>query len=86
MASSQHEVYVVDTHAIVWRFSDDPQLPARVHGLFDAVERGEHRLVVPTIILAELLSLMERRMPGLPLGRILETLRRYPSVHIAPFD
>ncbi len=75
-----------DTHALVWYFRDDPKLSARAAGIIEAAERGEYRLLVPTIVLAELTTLSERKMPELSMREVLRKLEGMATVTIVPFD
>ena len=64
----------------------DDQLSGTALAIFESAWREEASLIVPTIVLAELLGLSERRRPDLPLLRILDTLTREPAVTFAPLD
>ncbi len=80
------EVFILDTHAILWRFRGDARLPVRVHELFDAAERDETTLVVPTIVWAELTLIAERRFPDFSVQDVLDRFDRMASVRHAPLD
>ena len=47
-------LYVVDTHALIWYLLGDKKLSQRALSIFQAAERGETRLILPAIVLAEL--------------------------------
>jgi PIN domain nuclease of toxin-antitoxin system len=47
-------LYVVDTHALIWYLLGDKKLSATALTVFRAAERGETRLLLPAIVLAEL--------------------------------
>ena len=47
-------VYVVDTHALIWYLLGDKKLSPTALSIFKAAERGETRLLLPAIVLAEL--------------------------------
>jgi PIN domain nuclease of toxin-antitoxin system len=80
------EVYVTDTHALVWRYRDDPRLSPAVHAIFDAADANQARVLIPTVVLTELLTLKERRMPALPLDEMLAAFSRSNGFTIVPFD
>lgn len=48
------ELYVVDTHALIWYLTGDKKLSKRAREIFEAAERGETRLLLPAIVLAEM--------------------------------
>ena len=57
MSSSQIEIeplYVVDTHALIWHLTDANRLGREAARVFAAAERGEARLLVSAIVIAEL--------------------------------
>lgn len=58
---------VTDTHGLIWYLEDSPFLGVQASRLFDASERGESIIFVPTICLVEMLYLSEK-------GRIPSTL------------
>lgn len=47
-------LYVVDTHALIWYLLGDKKLSKHALAIFQAAERGETRLLLPAIVLAEL--------------------------------
>jgi len=47
-------LYVVDTNALIWHLSDDRKLGRQAREIFAAAERGETRLVVSAVVVAEL--------------------------------
>lgn len=47
-------LYVVDTHALIWYLLGDKKLSPTALAVFRAAERGETRLLLPAIVLAEL--------------------------------
>ena len=46
--------YIVDTHALIWYFSDSPRLGDRARSVFTRGDSGETILYIPSIALAEL--------------------------------
>jgi PIN domain nuclease of toxin-antitoxin system len=52
--------YVADTHALIWYLENGPRLGSQARAAFDACDRGEIRIFVPTICLVEIVYLMEK--------------------------
>lgn len=48
------DVYVADTHALLWYLVRSPRLGPRAIRIFNEGESGRVRILVPTIVLAEL--------------------------------
>jgi PIN domain nuclease of toxin-antitoxin system len=59
---------VTDTHALIWYLEDSPRLGPSARDAFDACDRGEAVVYVPTICLVEILYLQEK-------GRISKELK-----------
>lgn len=53
--------YVTDTHALIWYLENSPRLGSQARAAFDACDRGEIQIYVPTICLIEIVYLMEKR-------------------------
>lgn len=47
-------IYVLDTHALIWYLTNDEKLGKQAVEVFAAAERGETRLVVSAIVIAEM--------------------------------
>jgi len=47
-------LYVIDTHALIWYLTNDKKLGKQAAQVFAAAERGETRLVISAIVIAEM--------------------------------
>ena len=75
--------YVLDTHPLVWFLDGDPKLSKKAdHILRDR----ESRLIIPTIVLAEIKYLFSRKRIRVSFERILEKAEGDERVKIHPFD
>lgn len=52
--------YVTDTHSLIWYLEDSPSLSSSANDVFDAGDRGEIFIYIPTICLVEILYLQEK--------------------------
>lgn len=68
--------YVADTHALIWYLEDSAKLGREAGAAFDACDRGELTIFVPTICLIELIYLQEK-------GRIPRDLKKILDDHLA---
>jgi PIN domain nuclease of toxin-antitoxin system len=78
----------VDTHAIVWYLSADPQLSVRAGDFLDAITAAAEPIYVPSICLVELTYLVEKgRLPVAARNRLLAALDdpATPCI-VAPLD
>jgi len=75
--------YVSDTHALVWLLEDDPQLSPIVAQIFSD---PTVRIVIPTIVLAELHFLYSRGRILVELQKALDYIADTPNVLTYPLD
>jgi PIN domain nuclease of toxin-antitoxin system len=61
-----HPVYVADTHALVWYLTQDKKLGGKAQKAFDEVKANQGILVIPAVVLAELLMIIEKGRIVLP--------------------
>ena len=56
---------VTDTHALIWYLEDSPRLSKAAREIYDASDRGDIAVYVPTICLVEIIYLQEKgRIPA----------------------
>lgn len=79
-------VYVVDTHVLLWYLVEQRKLSARVHAIFEAAERGEVRLVISSIVAAELFYIYAKQGVAADFARVLTHLQSLPFVTFVPVE
>jgi len=80
--------HVIDTHALVWYLTGNPRLGTIANSCFEACDRSEIKIYIPSICLVELVYLHEKnRIPLLFKQRFDEILRaRQADFIIATLD
>lgn len=68
--------YVTDTHALIWYLQDSDELSHEANAAFDACDRGELTIIIPTLCLVELIYLQEK-------GRIPRGLKKTLDDYLA---
>jgi PIN domain nuclease of toxin-antitoxin system len=53
--------YLSDTHALLWWFTDSPKISSKAAGIFQRCEAGESIIFIPSIVLAEALTIFEKK-------------------------
>ena len=53
--------FVSDTHALLWWFTDSPRISSKASEIFEKCEKGEYIIFIPTIVIAESLSIFEKK-------------------------
>lgn len=76
--------FVTDTHSLLWYLQGSPQLGVAARQAFDDVVAGTAQLVIPVMVVAEMVLLLEKGRTAIDLDAILTTLESLPGVTIAP--
>ena len=77
--------YVIDTHALVWYLTDSLLLSRKARKIIKDCEGGRGIIIVPTIVLAELLSICEKKkIPHFE--KLLQKLEESGRYFIHPLD
>ncbi len=66
--------YVADTHALLWYLTDDNRLSKVANEVFEETERGEHLIIVPTIVLVESLDVIEKKRVAYDFDLVLRSI------------
>ena len=80
--------YVTDTHALYWHLTSSPKLSSTARKIFLQADVGEHQILIPSIILIEMIYLVEKgRIDFFALDRVLKLLDDMEGSYIiAPLD
>lgn len=78
--------FVADTHALLWHFINSPKLGTKASEIFDRCERGECVIFIPSIIIAEALSIFDKKRVSFDFKKLLKKLYESENFVIIPFD
>lgn len=53
--------FVADTHALLWWFTNSPRMSSRASEVFEKCEKGENIIFIPSIVIAESLSIFDKK-------------------------
>ncbi len=74
--------YVTDTHSLIWYLAEDKKLGKKAFSLFEKADDGKATIIIPTIVLAEIISICEKKKVELRVkeifGRIKDSLNYIP--------
>ena len=79
-------VYVTDTHPFLWYLAEDKRLSANAKKIFDKAEAGNEIIVVPTIVLAESMHILEEKRLLLKFKDIVKKLEIGLNYTSIPLD
>jgi predicted nucleic acid-binding protein len=80
------DVYVVDTQALVWFIAEDPKLSAQPRTILEGAEEAEVEVLVPTIVLAEVAYIAQKKRVKVAIEEVLKRLEEGDGFAIVPFD
>ncbi len=80
------DLYVIDTHALLWFFTADRRLSERAKELLLLVETGFCEGVIPMIVMAEAISVIEKGRSPLTVSQLLSRVQRERRFRVAAFD
>ena len=79
-------MYIIDTHALLWHLTDDLRLGKNAKDVLEKADRGEEKVLVPSIVLAECLYLLEKKGRGDLFPDLLDAIERHPGYDVYPLD
>jgi predicted nucleic acid-binding protein len=80
------EAYVVDAHSLIWFITEDDRLSKQAEHLLDLAEKAEVEVLVPTIVLAEITYIAQKRKVQVTINEVLERIEQGDGFAITPFD
>lgn len=78
--------FVTDTHALLWWFIDSPKLSSRVSDIFRKCEKGESIIFIPSIVIAEALSIFEKKRVSFDFKKLFKRIYESENFIIVALD
>jgi PIN domain nuclease of toxin-antitoxin system len=78
--------YVVDTNALIWHLTTDRKLGKRAAQVFAAAQRGETRLLVSALAVAELYYADKKHRLFANFDEVFQRLRSSPYIRFMAFE
>jgi PIN domain nuclease of toxin-antitoxin system len=78
--------FVTDTHALLWWFTDSPRIGSEASGIFQRCERGEHVIFIPSIVVAEALSIFDKRRLAFDFKKLFRKIANSENYVIISLD
>ena len=76
--------YITDTHSLIWYLTEDNRLGNKAYSIFNKADKGEEIIIIPTIVLAEILYICEKKKASLEFKSILKKINN--SLNYLPFN
>ena len=74
--------YLADAHAMLWHLFEPRRLGSAARAAFADADSGSARVLLPAVVLAEMIMVIERgRLPGITMNRLLTVFQAMQSSH-----
>ncbi len=83
---NEKETFVVDAHTLAWFISKDSRISEAASVILRKAESSEVEVLVPTIVLAELLYVAQKKKISLGIEEVLKRIGKGGNFVIVPFD
>jgi PIN domain nuclease of toxin-antitoxin system len=80
------DLYVIDTHVLVWYFIGSKRLKPTLREEIDETRNQNGRLLVPTIVMAEALDIAEKGRVNFDFSEMYRRIREEPEFEIVSFS
>ena len=78
--------FVTDTHALLWWFTDSPKISPKASEVFERCELGENIIFIPSIVIAEALSIFEKKRIAFDFKKLLRKINESDNFVIIALD
>ncbi|MFQ5950214.1 MAG: type II toxin-antitoxin system VapC family toxin [Nitrospiria bacterium] len=78
--------YLTDTHALLWHFTNSSKISPKAKGIFYQCEKGECIIFIPSIVIAECLSIFDKKKVRFDFKALFDRIRKSENYGIVPLD
>ena len=78
--------FVTDTHALLWWFTNSSKMSSRASEIFEKCENGENVIFIPSIVIAESLSIFDKKRISFNLKNLLRKIHTSENFVIIALD
>ena len=78
--------FVTDTHALLWWFIDSPKISPKASEIFQKCEKGENIIFIPSIVIAEGLSIFEKKRVSFDFKKLFRKIYESDNFVLIPLD
>jgi PIN domain nuclease of toxin-antitoxin system len=83
---SEDPIFVMDTHPLVWHFTNNPRLSSPAKEAFNLISTGEAVGIIPSIVLAEIIHLADSKRVPVSIEKIIADLQQSTNFGIVSLD
>jgi PIN domain nuclease of toxin-antitoxin system len=78
--------FVTDTHALLWWFTNSSKISQTASEIFEKNEDGESVIFIPTIVVAEALSIFDKKRISFDFKRLFKKIIDSENYIVIPLD
>lgn len=78
--------FLTDTHALLWHFINSSSISQKAKVIFDKCERGEYIIFIPSIVIAECLSIFDKKKISFDFKDLFNRITGSENYAIIPLD
>lgn len=78
--------FVTDTHALLWWFTNNPKISTAVSEIFEKCENGENIIFVPSIVIAEALSIFDKKRVSFDFKNLFKKINASDNFRLIALD
>jgi len=83
MKSNELPLYVTDSHSLIWYLLESPRLSFNANEVFKAVEQGKANLLIPAIVIAEIIFIVQGDKVKADLDSLILQIQKSSNFHIS---
>lgn len=76
--------YVTDTHSLIRYLKDSPRLSPGANACFKLIEEGKAKLLIPAIVMAEIIYIVEKGKVEANLDNLVDRIREAENFELSP--
>lgn len=84
MKSNELPLYVTDSHSLIWYLLESSRLSFNANEVFKAVEQGKANLLIPAIVIAEIIFIVQGGKVQADLDSLILQIQESGNFHISP--
>jgi len=84
MQNNEIPLYVTDTHSLIWYLTDSPKLSLNASKGFKEIEEDKAKLLIPAIVVAEIIYIVERGKVKADLDDLLKKIEGAKNFEVSP--
>jgi len=78
--------FVADTHSLIWWFTDNPRMSSKAADIFERCEAGQSIIFIPSIVIAESLSIFDKKRISFNFGNLFKKIRTSENFVLVALD